>query len=358
MQGQHRAVSPGDVTKTPHFHCCSGLALFLAFAVHLAALAGPEADLAVWVFLRATPTRQSVLDSQVFFWVFFGVFRECFFCFSRVSAIFFLVCFSLYAKQSREFPLCPCATPAPPLRNPCATPAPPLRLTLRLTLRHPGVFGADPPLKSAAPSLKKARLKDGGFFLHRGCETTTPAACLARNQDRPPPKEHVRPVATRRVLGALALATGSKRFSNFPCYLGAGLAALHDDETEARTWHHAHRAPRPPPSRAAACQLHDSADADRETSHTSFACSHIAAHLKPCALDMLLYSSLMPSRINALNCARPMSRLTTARMNSRSVSTLDCACWASIFVSAAAMRSRPPLEFNATRNSRSSLPPN
>ena len=31
----------------------SGLTLFLAFAVHLAALAGPEADLAVWVFLRA-----------------------------------------------------------------------------------------------------------------------------------------------------------------------------------------------------------------------------------------------------------------------------------------------------------------
>ena len=89
MQGQHRVVSPGDVTKTPHCHCCSGLTLFLAFdddelivrasavlksqgpenlsrgrpglflafAVHLAALAGPEADLAVWVFLRATKTR-------------------------------------------------------------------------------------------------------------------------------------------------------------------------------------------------------------------------------------------------------------------------------------------------------------
>ena len=57
VQGQHRAVSPGDVTKTPHCHCCSGLTLFLAFAVHLAALAGPEADLAVWVFLRATKTR-------------------------------------------------------------------------------------------------------------------------------------------------------------------------------------------------------------------------------------------------------------------------------------------------------------
>ena len=57
VQGQHRVVSPGDVTKTPHCHCCSGLTLFLAFAVHLAALAGPEADLAVWVFLRATKTR-------------------------------------------------------------------------------------------------------------------------------------------------------------------------------------------------------------------------------------------------------------------------------------------------------------
>ena len=57
VQGQHRAVSPGDVTKTPHCHCCSGLTLFLAFAVHLAALAGPEADLAVWVFLRVAKTR-------------------------------------------------------------------------------------------------------------------------------------------------------------------------------------------------------------------------------------------------------------------------------------------------------------
>ena len=38
-------------------HCCSGLTLFLAFAVHLAALAGPEADLAVWVFLRVAKTR-------------------------------------------------------------------------------------------------------------------------------------------------------------------------------------------------------------------------------------------------------------------------------------------------------------
>ena len=57
VQGQHRVVSPCDVTKTPHCHCCSGLTLFLAFAVHLAALAGPEADLAVWVFLRATKTR-------------------------------------------------------------------------------------------------------------------------------------------------------------------------------------------------------------------------------------------------------------------------------------------------------------
>ena len=31
----------------------SDLTLFLAFAVHLAALAGPEAGLSVWVFFRA-----------------------------------------------------------------------------------------------------------------------------------------------------------------------------------------------------------------------------------------------------------------------------------------------------------------
>ena len=109
--------------KTPHYHCCSGLTLFLAFAVHLAALAGPEADLAVWVFLRATPTRQSVLDSQVFFWVFFGVFRECFFCFSRVSAIFFWFVFRSTPSKAGNSR----SAPAPPLRHPCATRAPPLR---------------------------------------------------------------------------------------------------------------------------------------------------------------------------------------------------------------------------------------
>ena len=39
----------------------SGLTLFLAFAVHLAALAGPEADLAVWVFLgHLKPGSQSL----------------------------------------------------------------------------------------------------------------------------------------------------------------------------------------------------------------------------------------------------------------------------------------------------------
>ena len=35
----------------------SSLTLFLAFAVRLAALAGPGADLAVWVFLRVVKTR-------------------------------------------------------------------------------------------------------------------------------------------------------------------------------------------------------------------------------------------------------------------------------------------------------------
>ena len=58
VQGQHRAVSPGDVTKNAA--CCHsflGLTLFLAFAVHLAALAGAEADLAVWVFLRVVKTQ-------------------------------------------------------------------------------------------------------------------------------------------------------------------------------------------------------------------------------------------------------------------------------------------------------------
>ena len=41
------------------FPLFSGLTRFLAFAVHLAALAGPEVDLAVWVFLRVGKTRYS-----------------------------------------------------------------------------------------------------------------------------------------------------------------------------------------------------------------------------------------------------------------------------------------------------------
>ena len=58
VQGQHRAVSPYDATKTPLSSLFYGLTLlFLAFAVHLAALAGPEPDLAVWVFLRVVKTR-------------------------------------------------------------------------------------------------------------------------------------------------------------------------------------------------------------------------------------------------------------------------------------------------------------
>ena len=65
MQGQHRAV-PGDITKKRHMlPLLYGLTLFLAFAVHLAAaLAGPEAGLSVWIFLRAVKPRYSVLDSQ------------------------------------------------------------------------------------------------------------------------------------------------------------------------------------------------------------------------------------------------------------------------------------------------------
>ena len=42
VQGQHRVV-PGDVTKRHMLPLFYGLTLFLAFAVHLAALAGPEA---------------------------------------------------------------------------------------------------------------------------------------------------------------------------------------------------------------------------------------------------------------------------------------------------------------------------
>ena len=50
VQGQHR----GGFSVMSMF---SALTLFLAFAVRLAALAGPEADLAVWIFLRVVKTR-------------------------------------------------------------------------------------------------------------------------------------------------------------------------------------------------------------------------------------------------------------------------------------------------------------
>ena len=56
VQGQHRVVS-SDVTKRHMLPLFSGSTLLLAFAVRLAALAGPEADLAVWVFLRVVKTR-------------------------------------------------------------------------------------------------------------------------------------------------------------------------------------------------------------------------------------------------------------------------------------------------------------
>ena len=60
VQGQHRGgfsrlpVMSQNATLLSLF---SSLTLFLAFAVHLAALAGPEADLAVWVFLRVVKIR-------------------------------------------------------------------------------------------------------------------------------------------------------------------------------------------------------------------------------------------------------------------------------------------------------------
>ena len=64
-----------------------------------------------------------------------------------------------------------CATAAPPMRHPCATPAPPLRLTLRLTLRHPRRFRAEPPL--------------GGV---RGVQMALSAGC-----DEAPPKNSLPP---------------------------------------------------------------------------------------------------------------------------------------------------------------------
>jgi len=42
VQGQHRVVSPGDITKTSHVATISGLTLFLAFAVHWRSWRGPR----------------------------------------------------------------------------------------------------------------------------------------------------------------------------------------------------------------------------------------------------------------------------------------------------------------------------
>ena len=53
MQGQHRVVSPGDVTKTPHVATVFWFNPLPGICGSPAVLAGPEADLAVWVFLRA-----------------------------------------------------------------------------------------------------------------------------------------------------------------------------------------------------------------------------------------------------------------------------------------------------------------
>ena len=58
MQGQHRGGFPVVPSQKRYMlPLFSGLTLFLAFAVHLAALAGPEAGLSVWVFLRVVKTR-------------------------------------------------------------------------------------------------------------------------------------------------------------------------------------------------------------------------------------------------------------------------------------------------------------
>ena len=57
VQGQHRAVSPGDVTKTPHVATVFWFNPLPGICGSLAVLAGPEADLAVWVFLRVAKTR-------------------------------------------------------------------------------------------------------------------------------------------------------------------------------------------------------------------------------------------------------------------------------------------------------------
>ena len=51
VQG-HRAVSPGEVTKTPHVSTVFWFNPLPGICGSLAVLAGPEAGLAVWVFLR------------------------------------------------------------------------------------------------------------------------------------------------------------------------------------------------------------------------------------------------------------------------------------------------------------------
>ena len=52
VQGQHRVVSPGDITQTPHVATVFWFNPFPGICGSLAVLAGPEAGLAVWVFLR------------------------------------------------------------------------------------------------------------------------------------------------------------------------------------------------------------------------------------------------------------------------------------------------------------------
>ena len=52
VQGQHRVVAPGDVTKTPHVATVFWFNPLPGICGSLAVLAGPEAGLAVWVFLR------------------------------------------------------------------------------------------------------------------------------------------------------------------------------------------------------------------------------------------------------------------------------------------------------------------
>ena len=52
VQGQHRVVSPGDVTKRHMLPLFSWFNPLPGICGSLAVLAGPEAGLAVWVFFR------------------------------------------------------------------------------------------------------------------------------------------------------------------------------------------------------------------------------------------------------------------------------------------------------------------